>query len=493
MNQTATVVSAFYIMNSKFPSAQYMRWIETFLSNIPCHLVFFTDQELIPLFEHMRQAHMDKTRFIALPREQWTAYTRYGKAFWQQQNIIDREKAIHSPDLYAIWYEKMEFVRRAYELNPFGHKNYIWCDAGAFRYPEWIPQLQTFGHTSNIPDDKITLLQVEPFTREDYDSFQKDGIGNFDDRNRIGGGIQAGSKEAWEKWISLYNAKLEERTARGMFVGKDQTILAALVLQNPDLVHMIQADRTLRDHWFTLLHVFSQSRESTAPFFSILIPLYNGLDLLPETLQSIKDQTYQDYEVLIGVNGWPANSDVYQKAFQWKSSKICVFDMPDCVGKAATLNALVKLANRNTKWIALCDADDLWLPNKLEYQHGCIQEFPTFSVLGTLGEYFGDLTGVPQLPIGDISKEDFFKVNPLLHSSVVLRKELAQWNPDNRILEDYELWLRLRYQKQVHILNIPYVLLRHRIHPASYFNHQNAQAVPELKERIRKELNLTKG
>ena len=257
----ATVVSAFYIMNSKFPSAQYMRWIETFLANIPCHLVFFTDEELIPLFEGMRKPHMDKTRFIALPREQWTAYRRYGRPFWEQQNRIDREKAIHSADLYAIWYEKMEFVQRAIDLNPFGHTKYIWCDAGAFRYPEWIPRLQTFGTTSAILDNKMTLLQVEAFTQEDYEGFQKDGIGKFDDRNRIGGGIQAGTLDAWAKWIPLYNAKLEERVAKEMFVGKDQTILAALVLENPTLVHMIPADRTLRDHWFTLLHVFHHKNQ----------------------------------------------------------------------------------------------------------------------------------------------------------------------------------------------------------------------------------------
>jgi hypothetical protein len=485
------IVSAFYLMNSKFPSAQYMRWIETFLANIPCHLVFFTDQELIPLFEQMRRPHADKTRFVALPREQWTAYTRYGRSFWEHQNTIDREKAIHSADLYAIWYEKMEFVRRAINLNPFGHSRYIWCDAGAFRYPEWLPRLQTFGSasTSAIPDGKLTLLQVEPFTEDDHENFFLDRIGKFDDRNRIGGGIQAGTVDAWAKWIPLYNEKLEQRVAKGMFVGKDQTILAALVLQYPELVHRVPADRSLKDHWFTLLHVFSPPPMNLQiPFFSILIPLYNGIELLSETLESIKQQSFQDFEILIGVNGWPAKSEVYHQAKHYESQKISVLDMPECQGKAATLNALVKRAKAN--WIALCDADDLWTQEKLEIQHGCIHQFPEFAVLGTLGEYFGSMTGVPQLPIGDLSNEDFFKVNPLLHSSVVLRKELAEWNPDNRILEDYELWLRVRYQKKVKILNIPYVLLRHRIHPASYFNNQNAEAVPDLKARIRNELNL---
>ena len=487
--EPATIVSAFYTMNSKFPSGQYMKWIETFLSNIPCHLVFFTDEELIPLFTQMRQAHLSTTLFVALPREQWTAYTQYGKPFWEQQKTLDREAAIHSADLYAIWYEKMEFVRRAIERNPFGHTRFIWCDAGAFRYPEWIPQLQTFGGpgiASVVPSGKITLLQVEPFVEEDMEDFTLDRIGKFDTVNRIGGGIQAGTIDAWTKWIPLYNAKLEERVGRGMFVGKDQTILASLVLQYPSLVHMVYPTLGLRDHWFTLLHVFSPNPPTDEPFFSILIPLYNGLEFLAETLQSIRAQTFQRFEILIGVNGWPSNSEVYQKALLFQTATCKVMDLPACNGKAEALNALVKEARG--PWIALCDADDLWVPEKLKIQYDCIHHFPQFDVFGSMAEYFGEMSGNPAIPIGDLSSENFFNGNPLLHSATVLRKSLAEWNGENRILEDYELWIRLRYQKRVKLLNIPYVLMKHRIHKTSHFNNRNAEAVPGLLERLRKEL-----
>lgn len=485
----ATVVSAFYVMNSKFPPAQYMNWIQTFLYNIPCHLVFFTDEDLIPMLESMRHPFMDRTKFIALPREQWTAYTKYGKTFWENQRVIDHESQIHSADLYAIWYEKKEFVLRAAELNPFNHSRFIWCDAGAFRYPEWLPQLQTFGGKgieTVIPQEKHVLLQVEPFTDEDEEEFTLNRIGAFDHVNRIGGGIQGATADTWKKWSRLYDEKLQERHTKGMFVGKDQTIMASLVLQYPSLVKMIPANRSIRDHWFTLLHTFSPVAPTGKPFFSILIPLYNGIEFLQETLESIANQTCKDYEVIIGVNGHPPNSPTFQTAKQLSSPKITVLDFPTFQGKAATLNALKEKAQAD--WIALCDADDLWMPDKLEIQKQCIAQFQEFDVLGTQCEYFGELTGSPSIPLGDISNEDFWKANPLLNSSVVLRKHLANWNPANRILEDYELWIRLRYQKKVKLLNIPYILMKHRIHKTSFFNTNNAQAVPNLIKTLRAEI-----
>lgn len=485
----ATVVSAFYVMNSKFPPAQYMNWIQTFLYNVPCHLVFFTDEDLVPMLESMRHPFMDRTKFIALPREEWKAYSKYGKSFWENQRTIDHESQIHSADLYAIWYEKKEFVLRAAELNPFHHTRFIWCDAGAFRYPDWLPQLQNFagkGIEQVIPADRHVLLQVEPFSAEDEEMFTLDRIGTFDHMNRIGGGIQGATIETWKKWSRLYDEKLQQRKEKDMFVGKDQTIMAALVLEYPSFVKMIPANRSLKDHWFTLLHTFSPPPPSNKPFFSILIPLFNGIEFLEETLLSIQNQTFKDYEILVGVNGHPPNSPTFQNAKGLHVPKLTVYDFPTLQGKAATLNALKEKAQAD--WIALCDADDLWMPEKLELQKQCIHHFQEMDVIGTQCEYFGDMTGSPTIPVGDISHEDFWKVNPLLNSSVVLKKHLANWNPTNTILEDYELWIRLRYQKQAKILNVPYVLMKHRIHKTSFFNTNNAQAVPNLLKTLRQEI-----
>ena len=475
----ATVVSAFYIMDSKFPSQQYMKWIQNFLETVASHLIFYTDPELIPMFEEWRKPYMNKTRFIALSRDNWTAYTKYSKDFWLSQKQRDREAKIHSADLYSIWYEKKEFVLRAAELNPFGHTKYIWCDAGAFRYKEWLPSLQTFGSaTTAIPDDKMLILQVEPFTDTDHLSFSKDMIGKFDNCNRIGGGIQAAHIDVWKKWSQLYDQKLDERHTAGMFVGKDQTIMAALALQYPNLVKLVDANKQIKDHWFTLLFTLS------LPHITIIIPLYNGLEFLEETLNSVKQQTYTNWSVHIGVNGWEQNSTTYQNAKRFESTHINVYDLYECKGKPNTLNALIEKTQNLGEWIALLDADDLWHPEILEIQ----MRLHEYDVIGTGANYFGDRGGSPNIPSGDITNEDFWKVNPLLHSSVLMRRPYAHWNPENRILEDYELWLRLRYQKHVRFFNVPFPLLFHRIHAASHFNGHNAQSVPDLLKRLKDEI-----
>ena len=47
---------------------------------------------------------------------------------------------------------------------------------------------------------------------------------------------------------------------------------------------------------------------------SILIPIYNGVEFIEESVSSVLNQTYDQWELLIGINGHPQNSDVYKIA-----------------------------------------------------------------------------------------------------------------------------------------------------------------------------------
>ena len=71
---------------------------------------------------------------------------------------------------------------------------------------------------------------------------------------------------------------------------------------------------------------------------SILIPIYNGIEFIEESVSSVLNQTYDKWELLIGVNGHAKNSDVFQKAkeYEKKSNKIRVFDFYDIKGKSNT-------------------------------------------------------------------------------------------------------------------------------------------------------------
>lgn len=198
---------------------------------------------------------------------------------------------------------------------------------------------------------------------------------------------------------------------------------------------------------------------------SILIPIYNGIDFISESVQSVLIQTYKEWELLIAVNGYNKGSEVYQKAKLCESldNRIKVFDLYNIKGKSNTLNELLHYCKYN--YIALLDVDDIWHYTKLETQ---IKFISNYDVIGSNCVLFGDIENVvPKIPINDFSNFDFTKVNPIINSSCIIKKEICYWNENG--IEDYDLWLRLWKQKK-RFFNCPEILVKHRIHKSSAFN-----------------------
>lgn len=214
---------------------------------------------------------------------------------------------------------------------------------------------------------------------------------------------------------------------------------------------------------------------------SILIPIFNGIEYIDDSVTSILNQTYTEWELIIGINGHSKNSEVYQTALKYVEkaplNKIMVKDLFTIRGKAEALNEMVKYCKYD--YIAILDVDDIWHPKKLEIQIPfCLK----YDVIGTKCIYFGDnLVGIiPEIPDGDFTNFDFLQFNPIINSSVILRKIYAYWNPKWFGIEDYDLWLSLRVRK-CSFYNCSEVAVKHRIHATSAFNAKgNAMGVPEL-------------
>jgi glycosyltransferase involved in cell wall biosynthesis len=221
---------------------------------------------------------------------------------------------------------------------------------------------------------------------------------------------------------------------------------------------------------------------------SILMPIYNGVEFFKQSLTSIISQTYTEWELLIGINGHPENSEVYQQVCIIVHSfleinpslkdKIRIFDLYNIRGKSNTLNNLLPVCKYN--YIALLDVDDIWVKNKLEIQSFFIDKY---DIIGSHCIYFGDIQGIkPAIPLGDLTNFDFKKVNPIINSSVIIRKELCIWN-ENTMVEDYDLWLKLKKENKT-FYNCHDVLVFHRIHKSSAFNSKgNHLKVSELLEK----------
>lgn len=206
------------------------------------------------------------------------------------------------------------------------------------------------------------------------------------------------------------------------------------------------------------------------------MPIYNGIEFINESVPSILEQTYDKWELIIGINGHSQNSETYKIAKNFdKSDKIIVLDLYNIKGKANALNEMIKYCKY--EYVALLDVDDIWHPQKLEIQSILLNKY---DVIGTNCVWFGDRPGIiPSIPQYDFSNYNFANVNPIINSSVVLRKELCSWIENG--LEDYDLWIRLRL-KNKKFYNCPQVLVKHRIHNASAFNSggKNNNSVPEL-------------
>ena len=248
----ATVVSAYYEMKSKYNAQDYRIWIELFLKNIPCYLIFFTEAHLYDFIKECRTGYEDRTRIIILPREQWVANT-YPQDIWYALHEKDPEKNIHNSELYKVWFEKCEFVMRGIQLNPYGHDDFLWVDAGICRKKSIMNLIKSFPVASRIPTDRILVLNVMPFSESDKKVSIINGvsfIGGAIPKDRIAAGIIAGHKEIWQKYKDTFYTVHKKFINANIFWGKEQDIMKSMVLENRDLFSLIHVRPIIPEKWF---------------------------------------------------------------------------------------------------------------------------------------------------------------------------------------------------------------------------------------------------
>lgn len=210
---------------------------------------------------------------------------------------------------------------------------------------------------------------------------------------------------------------------------------------------------------------------------SILIPIYNGIEYIEDSINSVLNQTEKCWELIIGINGHPENSEVYKTAKEYEkiNEKIKVLDLFKIKGKSNTLNKMLEFSNYN--YIAILDVDDIWEIDKLENQIKYLKT--NYDVVGSKCQYFQDSDIIPPVGIGDVTNLDFYYGNPIINSSAIIKKELCFWDQTHEGLEDYDLWIRLKKQGKK-FYNCDKILVKHRIHIKSAFNTNNHINVKKL-------------
>jgi len=203
------------------------------------------------------------------------------------------------------------------------------------------------------------------------------------------------------------------------------------------------------------------------PRVSVIVPTHNRPQMLAEAVESAFAQTFQDFELIIVLNGASADSIAMARRLA-ANPKVKVVEMADST-LAASRNFGLGLAAG--EWIAFLDDDDIWQPEKLEVQLAAAAhmgadvvtcDFGTFNRAGALPS-----TGLPPLPRGLSFAEALMLGNCVSGGSAVLVKTAKIRNHggfDATLCgcEDWDMWRRLAWDSEFHYVDR--ALVKYRRH-----------------------------
>lgn len=203
---------------------------------------------------------------------------------------------------------------------------------------------------------------------------------------------------------------------------------------------------------------------------SIVIPLYNAEEFIGETIESVINQSYSYWELIIVDDCSTDGSVNIVKQYLKNDNIILIENIQNCGGPAGPRNIGVK--NAKGSFIAFLDADDIWHSEKLKVQVDFMKLNPSIIILGTNAETFpqkykNKLYLRNDLPV---SFKYLLKSNKFITSSVLIRSEIVSQvgyfdeNKEVRAAEDYDFWLRILSYKDHsgYVINQP--LVKYRIH-----------------------------
>lgn len=177
--------------------------------------------------------------------------------------------------------------------------------------------------------------------------------------------------------------------------------------------------------------------------------IYNCEVTLHEAIQSILNQTFTDWEMILCDDGSKDRTlDIaleYQKQYP---DRITVLNNDRNLGLNATLNRCLSVAKG--EFIARMDGDDICAPERFEEEYRYLEENPDCAIVSTDMEFF-DETGTwgrishPEFP----RNRDFLAGSPFCHAPCMVRKEAYEavggYSVDKKLLrvEDYHLWIKM--------------------------------------------------
>lgn len=184
-----------------------------------------------------------------------------------------------------------------------------------------------------------------------------------------------------------------------------------------------------------------------APTVSVVIPAYNAAEYVAQAVRSVLAQTFTDWELIIVNDG--STDDTAERVVPFLSDPRILLYTQENGGPASARNA--GIARSSGPFIALLDADDYWLPTKLEKQLAIMANWPDVGVCGNgrvhvsplgkpLRTFLGD--GYCPRPLPRLLFKPLADMTTALIRRPVFER-VGVFDESLRFCEDYEFWLRV--------------------------------------------------
>lgn len=179
------------------------------------------------------------------------------------------------------------------------------------------------------------------------------------------------------------------------------------------------------------------------PEISVLMPVFNTKEeYLRESIESILDQSFENFELIILDDGSKNNAKEVIKSYVEKDKRVKFFENEENKGVSYSRNKLIELANG--KYIAWQDSDDISVENRLKYQHDYMERNPDITVLGSNIFLYPNPT-IYYYP-EKIEIYDLIKGCSVANGSIMVRLsdiEGIKYKEHLQIGEDYDFWCQV--------------------------------------------------
>lgn len=181
---------------------------------------------------------------------------------------------------------------------------------------------------------------------------------------------------------------------------------------------------------------------------SVVMSVYNAEKYLKAAIDSILNQTYSDFELILINDKSSDASDAILKQYQTEDSRIILLENEENMGLTKSLNRGLEVARG--EFIARMDADDISVLERFEKQVKFLDEHPDYSFVSCIAQYIDENGKPEQMRLFPETNEEIYdmmpKVDAVMHPGVMFRREdiakIGNYCEDFRVVQDYDLWFR---------------------------------------------------